>query len=123
MQRSDDATLAKHQMLGLSREDVLACMGPPKKKAHDGQTEVWSYLSGDRHGEHFGTSVRSTASSGYGLSSATHDSSFCTVNVVMKDGIVKNVTYNGPTSNLFYAPDSECGYAVANCVTRGGVKE
>ena len=34
--RADDAAAAKKQMIGLSRENVLACMGPPKRKASDG---------------------------------------------------------------------------------------
>jgi hypothetical protein len=34
-------------MIGLSKEQVLACMGPPVSKAKEGSTEVWSYPSGD----------------------------------------------------------------------------
>jgi hypothetical protein len=47
-----------------------------------------------------------------------HDHNFCFVNVVMKDGMVKAVNYNGPTGGTF-APYEQCGYAVANCLGRG----
>ena len=34
-------------MVGMSKEQVLTCMGPPASKTAEGQTEVWSYNSGD----------------------------------------------------------------------------
>ena len=34
-------------MVGMSKEQILACMGPPANKAAEGQTEVWGYNSGD----------------------------------------------------------------------------
>jgi hypothetical protein len=34
-------------MVGLSKEQVLACMGPPATKAAEGAAEVWSYASGN----------------------------------------------------------------------------
>jgi hypothetical protein len=35
--------------VGLSKEQVLACMGPPANRMAEGATEVWSYNSGDGH--------------------------------------------------------------------------
>lgn len=32
-------------MLGLSKEHVLSCMGPPGARSSEGATEVWSYSS------------------------------------------------------------------------------
>ena len=113
-QRADDAAAAKTQMIGLSREDVLACMGIPKKKAQEGGTEVWSYPSTNGRGDSSGDIFKTT---GYVHSSGSHERSFCTVNVVMKDGVVKAVRYNGPTSSVFYTQDDQCGFAVENCVS------
>jgi len=36
-------------MVGLSREQVLQCMGPPGNKMAEGASEVWSYESGNNH--------------------------------------------------------------------------
>ena len=47
IQRAQIAQDARAQMVGTSREQVLVCMGPPANKAAEGQTEVWSYNSGD----------------------------------------------------------------------------
>src|SRR5712671_6426386 len=47
IQRAQVAQDARAQMVGLSKEQVLGCMGPPGNKAAEGQTEVWSYASGN----------------------------------------------------------------------------
>jgi hypothetical protein len=122
-QRSDDAAAAKAHMVGLSREEILACMGPPKKKAHEGTTEVWSYLSGNGRSDYSGDGVKvtgygSTTSTSLQSTSGNHTRSFCTVNVVMNDGVVKRVNYNGPTSSYWLTTDDQCSFAVANCLTQ-----
>lgn len=56
IQRAQIAQDARVQMVGWSKEQVLVCMGPPASKAAEGQTEVWSYNSGD------GTTIASALS-------------------------------------------------------------
>ncbi|MDE1901674.1 MAG: hypothetical protein KGI37_08535 [Alphaproteobacteria bacterium] len=112
MQRSDDAAAAKTHMLDMSRQDVLACMGIPKKKAHAGNTEVWAYPSTDGSGDSQSETQKIGSLS---LHNNTRDRSDCTVDIVMTDGIVTRVNYIGPSDSLF-APNEQCGYAVANCV-------
>jgi glucose/arabinose dehydrogenase len=46
-QRAQMANDAQGKMIGLTKEQVLACMGPPINKAAEGATEVWSYGSGN----------------------------------------------------------------------------
>jgi hypothetical protein len=126
LKRDNEAAKAKAQMIGLSKEDVLACMGPPKKKAKEGSTEVWQFLSTDgrsvRSGGSYGfggrtkTSSVSSSSDWLGLSSSSGGKRFCTVNIVMKDGVVTRVNYLGPTATSFYNDNDQCGYAVAACV-------
>jgi len=112
--RDDAAAKAKVQMLGMSKEDVLACMGIPKKKAAEGKTEVWSYASTDGYGTRTENNFKVT--SFYTTKPSSHERSFCTVNVVMKDGVVGRINYLGPTATSFYNDDDQCGYAVAACV-------
>lgn len=113
MQRADDAATAKKQMVGMTRLQVLACMGIPNRKAHDGALEVWSYLSTDGRGDYNGDTVKVT---GYTHTNGEHNRSFCTVNIVMNNGAVSAINYNGPTSSYFFSEDDQCGYAVKNCV-------
>jgi hypothetical protein len=76
IQRAQEAQDAHTQMVGMSKEQVLACMGPAINKAAEGGTEVWTYNSGNR------MTISGGSVSG-GSFSATSSSRFCTVNVVM----------------------------------------
>jgi hypothetical protein len=83
-------------------------MGPPATKAAEGQTEVWSYNSGD------GTVVASGSAS-YGSFSGTSSRRFCQINVVMTGQSVASVNYQGPTGGLITAGE-QCAYAVDACL-------
>ena len=52
------ADRAKVEMVGLSRERVLACMGSPKDNNTIGGTEVWGYYSTDRKSTRLNSSHR-----------------------------------------------------------------
>jgi hypothetical protein len=95
-------------MVGMSKEQVLTCMGPPASKATEGQTEVWAYSSGD------GTTIASGSVSG-GSFSAVSSSRFCRINLVLAGGAVSAVNYQGPTGGLITAGE-QCAYAVDACV-------
>lgn len=60
VQRAVVAQGAQEKMVGMSREQVLACMGPPGAKAVEGATEVWSYGSGNDHTTTIGTGFAQT---------------------------------------------------------------
>lgn len=110
VQRSQVAQDARTSMVGLNKERVLACMGPPASKAAEGATEVWSYDSGngmqiaDASGDRYSTTVVSTRR-------------FCKVNVVMTNGSVSAVNYAGPTGGLLTSGE-QCAYAVQQCLPR-----
>ncbi len=108
IQRAQEAQDARVQMVGLSKEQVLACMGPPINKAAEGQTEVWTYNSGN------GTTISGGSVSG-GSFSATSSSRFCNVNVVMTKGQVAALNYTGPTGGLLTVGE-QCALAVDACV-------
>src|SRR5260370_37632528 len=96
IQRAQIAQDARAQMVGMSKEQVLTCMGPPASKATEGQTEVWAYNSGD------GTTFASGSVSG-GSFSGVSSSRFCRINLVLADGVVSAVNYQGPTGGLIPA--------------------
>jgi hypothetical protein len=105
LQRAQVANTAQSSMIGLTKEQLLACMGPPLNKATEGATEVWSYGSGNNR-----TDVDSI-----GAGSAIVRSRHCTVNVTMTSGEVSAVNYVGPTGGLL-SPNEQCAFAVNNCV-------
>jgi hypothetical protein len=128
VQRAQVAHDAQDKMIGLRKEQVLACMGVPANKATEGATEVWSYNSGNdkvvastvgssttnasvQGQQGYATGQSTTNSSGVGVASRR----FCTVNVVITGGIVSKVNYVGPTGGLLTAGE-QCAFAVQNCV-------
>lgn len=113
LRRDDIAARAKTKMIGMSKETVLGCMGPPKKKATEGGTEVWSYFSTDGRTDR--RTDKFTVASWYQTHPSSTEKSFCTVNVVMKDGAVTSVHYLGPKGTHFYNDKDQCGYAVEAC--------
>jgi hypothetical protein len=115
IQRAQVANEAQDRMVGLTKEQILACMGPPTSKASEGATEVWSYPSGNGRTDvaTFGSVGRGGFFSGGGVA----ESRFCTVNVTMVDGRVNRMNYVGPTGGLL-SPNEQCAFAVANCVPK-----
>jgi len=132
VQRAVVAQNAQEKMLGMSREQVLACMGPPANKAAEGATEVWSYASGDGRtisigsvsaqtdssftADRYGNQISGTGTATTtGLASATSSRRYCTVNVAMTDGRVSRINYSGPTGGLLTAGE-QCAFAVQSCM-------
>ena len=143
VQRAQTASAARSQMIGMAKENVLACMGPPQQRAAEGATEVWSYGSGGRTVGFAGSTTQSTGSgvamgsgtaiagNGTATGSATVNSAYagqsssfgsfssqnryCVVNLTMTEGRVSAVNYVGNTGGLI-SQGSECAYAVQNCV-------
>jgi hypothetical protein len=108
IQRAQIAQDARAQMIGMPKEQVLACMGPPANRAAEGQTEVWGYNSGN------GMTVTDASYGRFG-GTAVSSSRFCNVNIVMSAGAVSAVNYTGPTGGLLTAGE-QCAYAVDACV-------
>ena len=43
--------IAQQWMIGLSKRDALACLGPPARRAAVGErTEIWTYVGGEMRG-------------------------------------------------------------------------
>jgi hypothetical protein len=99
--RSQIPNDSQSKMIGLSKEQVLACMGPPPiKRAEEDGTEVWSYNSGNN-----------VTSAGNG------NGRYCTINVKMWNGRVGAVDYLGPGSGVI-TPNEACAFAVEKCEVR-----
>ncbi|QQO15218.1 hypothetical protein JJB99_03240 [Bradyrhizobium diazoefficiens] len=109
-QRAEIAQDARAQMVGMSKERVLACMGPPANKAVEGSTEVWGYDSGN------GMQVASVSGDRYSAT-AVSSKRFCKINIVFAAGQVSSVNYSGPTGGILTAGE-QCAYAVDACVVK-----
>ena len=116
IQRAQEASDAQTKMIGMSKEQVLTCMGAPANSATAGSTEVWTYNSGNGRTDTFGAANawggRGWAS-GFGSSITT--SRYCKVDVVMNADHVSRVNYSGPTGGLLTRGE-QCAFAVDNCL-------
>jgi hypothetical protein len=125
-QRAATADRAKTQMIGMSEQQVLACMGVPAGRQQIAGTDVWAYPSGgesnttseafgqaNTSGTVYGNSYNSnTTASAFGTS--TTRNRYCVVNVVFQDGRVGAVNYSGRTGGLLTG-DEQCAFAVQSC--------
>lgn len=111
-ERAQIAEEARAQMVGMSKAQVLACMGAPSSRMAEGSTEVWGYQSGNGHTD---VDVSSQAVGGVVMGSAVASTRFCNVQVVLQGGRVVRVNYAGPTGGLLTAGE-QCAFAVGNCV-------
>jgi hypothetical protein len=98
-QRAEVAQTAQASMIGMPKEQVLSCMGPPANKATEGKTEVWAY------------STNPTIN----LDRGSGSTRYCTINITMNGGVVSAVNYQGPTGGLL-TQGEQCAYAVKACV-------
>ena len=114
----------------MTKEQVLACMGPPASRMAEGSTAVWSYPSGgksmslassssDTQGSAVATAMGSSAvatgrATTTGFGSAVTMNGYCTVNVVIAGKAVTAINYAGPTGGLLTAGE-QCSHTVRNC--------
>lgn len=107
-----DAQDAKRQLVGMSDEKILTCMGPPQAKASAGATEVWQYASGNGHTQ---GNVMVSGNRNFATGSVVSSSRFCNVNVAMNNHVVQSVNYAGPTGGLI-TEGEQCAFVVSNCL-------
>ena len=128
LQRAQDARDAKVQMVGMTKDQVFACMGPPTQKATEGKTEIWSYNSGNGRVDAFATAntfgsaaatqngnTINASGNTFGVASGIQEKRFCVVNLVMNNKHVSAVNFIGPTGGIL-TQGEQCAYAVANCI-------
>jgi outer membrane protein assembly factor BamE (lipoprotein component of BamABCDE complex) len=99
IERAQIAQQAQTNMIGMPKEQVLACMGPPANKATEGKTEVWAY------------STNPTIN----LDRGSGSTRYCNINITINVGAVSAVNYQGPTGGLI-SQGEQCAYAVDACV-------
>jgi hypothetical protein len=97
-------------MVGLSKEHVLSCMGPPTSTANAGATEVWSYNS-------LGPINSSAVVSGNQslvVGSTSTSQEFCVVNLAMQKDRV--VAANTRSQGKLLSPNLPCYAVLHACV-------
>ena len=113
--RVETASRAQSEMIGLNKSEILACMGAPAAKETAGETEVWSYPSGGDAVHLSSGSAYASGGTAYGSAVTRTIQRYCVVDVVMQNGVVTRVNYQGRTGG--WATEGEqCAFAVENRV-------
>lgn len=74
---------------GMSKEQILMCMGPPQAKTGEGDVEVWTYSSlGSVQTSAF---IQANQNSAFGSANTSQES--CNINISMKNGVVVAANY------------------------------
>lgn len=115
IQSSQTAAKAKKNLVGMSKESILQCMGAASNIQSVGNTEVWEYSSiGSPH-----TTINyynnQSGYNQYGYGNVNTIQRNCKINVVFIGGQVSSINYSGNTGGLF-TKDYQCAETVKNCV-------
>lgn len=105
IQKAEQATRAKSEMIGMSRDQVLDCAGVPARTARAGDSEYLAYSTNPE------TNVWSNNQGN--IFSDTRD---CTVTVKLTGGYVSEVTYRGNKTGGLLTKDSHCATVVGSCI-------
>jgi hypothetical protein len=109
--RVKTAQVAKTEMIGMSKGELLSCAGVPDKAMSSNGTEFLSYRSG---GE---TSYSANTIYGYNATTFINSSfRFCYITIYLKNDKVRSVKYSGKTGGLF-TQGEQCAYVLENCVS------
>lgn len=103
-ERARMAANAQITMIGMPKDRVLACMGPPINRASEGAVEVWSYNSGNGF---------RTYDEGISVGRS------CTVNLTFTNDAISAINYLGPTGGLL-TPGEQCAFAIQQCLPPKG---
>jgi hypothetical protein len=103
--------VAQQSMIGLSKRDILACLGQPAQRVPSGQaTEIWTYVGGQMRGYGpqwaigLNTNLVPFAPGGS-----------CDVVLVMTNGQVSQVGYTAVDGGKFPL-GQECVFSIERCV-------
>jgi len=98
--RAETASTAKRSLIGMSKQQILQCMGAARNIQTEGNVDVWKYYSGGDYRATGITILRKRS---------------CEINVIFKKDYVVNIMYSGRTGGILTRGE-QCAYAVSNCV-------
>lgn len=112
LQRAEMAREAQVSMVGMSKAQVLSCMGVAQGKQVEDDIEVWQYAAG---GDQTALATAFATGQNFATVIASSKTRYCVINIVMQDGHVTSVNYTGRTGGLI-TQGEQCGFAISNCV-------
>ena len=134
IQHSFVASRGESELLGMSKQSLLACAGAPARTAIFEGIEVFTYTGGEDTVEYAHTSTRGRGSTSDTLASGTDSGDanntshadtggksayrYCEVIFILKNDVVDSINYSGPIGEL-PTKGEECAVVVKNCLGQG----
>ena len=112
LHRSEIASQAQTQMVGMSKKDLYLCAGVPVRQETVEGLEFLTYVGG---GDSTGVGVGTAATPNVGVGVMSSQRRYCEVTFVLDNGVVKKVNYQGRTGGLI-SKGEQCAFVVENCV-------
>ncbi len=100
LDRAKLADRAQQELIGATKDHLLACTGAPDKQITSGDREYLTYIVHTKMGTVKGTGGGSR---------------FCEATFVVKGNHIESITYRGKTGGLL-SKGEQCGYIVQNCL-------
>ncbi len=112
---SQTAAQAKTKLIGMSKENILQCMGATETIQTVGNTEVWKYYSAGTPKTTINLYNNTSGYNQYSYGTANTTQTTCKIDIVFINGNVSRVNYSGNTGGLL-TKDYQCAESVKNCV-------
>jgi hypothetical protein len=117
LQRAKIAERAKTDMIGLTKSDVLACMGQPDSRRGGEDFQEWVYSHSDAPGVGDYVNDRGGIDSGTGIGNETRTTvrgRYCVATVSFRRDSVASVRFSGTTGGIV-TRDEQCAFLVSAC--------
>ena len=117
LQRARIAERAKTDMIGLSKPEILDCMGQPDSRSGGDGFEQWTYSRSDNPGiGDFGGASNSRAPN-VGIGGETQTTArgrYCVATVTFRRDSVSSIRFSGTTGGIV-TRDEQCAFLVSAC--------
>ena len=112
--RSQIATRAQTELIGMSKKDLLSCAGVPVRQDHADDLEFLTYTGG---GDSSSVGYASRTSPSSAIIVSKRKQRYCEATFVLKDGKVQKINYSGRTGGLATRGE-QCAFIVENCLSQ-----
>ena len=117
IQRAKIAERAKTDMIGLTKSEILTCMGQPDSRRGGEDFEEWTYSRSDAPGVGSFGSGRIGPDSDNGIGNDTRTTArgrYCVATVSFRRDSVSSVRFSGTTGGIV-TRDEQCAFLVSAC--------
>ncbi|MGA3084039.1 MAG: hypothetical protein ABSE95_04540 [Thermodesulfobacteriota bacterium] len=112
--RSEIASRAQTELIGMSKKDLLSCAGVPVRQERVDDLEFLTYTGG---GDSVATGYATQTSPSSAVVVSKRHHRYCEATFILKEGKVEKINYQGRTGGLI-TKGEQCAFIVENCLSQ-----